>query len=263
MTTQEIYDSIIAEKESGNYPQLDELNSTSKVSIWRLWVWIFSFFSKAIYELFVSHKAYMEDYFSKQQANTVRWWIDQIKKFQYGDALVFLANKYQYTTIDFAKQIVKRVALTQSGSITLFKVAKIDNEVLTPLNSSEKAALVSYINQIKFPGTFIEVLSIPADTLNLSYRIYYNAQYDRTDLEATIEQIITLYLQNIVFNGKIINTQITDELQKITGIFNPVFLSSEAKNYSESEYEAYQDQYQSLAGYVVLNDLQLEFIEYV
>ena len=96
-TTQEINDSIIAEKESGNYPELDVLDSTSKVAIWRLWVWIFSFASKAVLELFESFKTHTEDVFAKNQQGTILWWNMTIREWQFGDALEFIDGLYQTT----------------------------------------------------------------------------------------------------------------------------------------------------------------------
>lgn len=40
-TIDEIYNSLLEKK--ATYPELDDLNSPSKVAIWRLLLWIFSF----------------------------------------------------------------------------------------------------------------------------------------------------------------------------------------------------------------------------
>ncbi len=72
MTTQEIYNNIIAEKESGKYEALDELNSISKAAIWRLWIFVFAYFSKSLQDLFEHFKQYIEDIFAKNQEGTLR-----------------------------------------------------------------------------------------------------------------------------------------------------------------------------------------------
>ena len=98
MTTEEIYSQIIAEK--GNYAELDELNSTSNVSTWRLWAYVSAFFSKATQELFNTFKVYVENVFAQNQPGTLQWWLKKIREFQYGDTLDFINGIFQYQLID-------------------------------------------------------------------------------------------------------------------------------------------------------------------
>jgi hypothetical protein len=263
MTTEEIYNQIIAEKESGNYPELDTLNSTSRVSIWRLWAWIFAFFSKTIRELFDSFQSFIQNYFATQQAGTLRWWLAEVKKFQWsesGEALEYINGKFQYATVDTEKQIVQQVALERVGQIVQFKVARLVDDELAELTEPQRIALQTYINQIKFPGTYTAVISVPADTIRLNYRIYYNGQFDTALLQGSIETAINNYLKSIVFNGRLSITEITDVLQSVTGIINPVFVSSSAKTTYQIDYETFADYYTALAGYMVLDSITIDFI---
>jgi hypothetical protein len=262
MTTQEIFNEIIIEKDNGNYPELNNLNSTSNVSIWRLWVYIFSFFSKTLRELFDSLKAYIELIFSQNQPGTLQWWIAKIKEFQYGDSLVFVDGVFKYQLIDISKRIIAQVALESINRVLVFKVVKSIDDVLTPLTDDEQIALQSYINRIKFPGTFASILSQLADDIRLNYRIYYNALFEKDNIEVQINETIINYLNNIVFNGKFIITDLTDLLQQIEGINNPVFISGLTKNHyqSESDYESITDYAIAKSGYFKLNLLTLEYI---
>ena len=166
MTTEDIYNEIIAVKESGDYPELDELNSTSRVSIWRLWVFIFAFFSKTLQELFVSFQAYIEEFFAKNQHGTLLWWLVQIEHWQYGDALEFISGVWKYPVLDTGKQIVAQSALEVLGSVLIFKVAKDDGSGnLTALSAIEQTELLAYINQVKFPGTLVSLVSLLADDI--------------------------------------------------------------------------------------------------
>lgn len=266
MTTEEIYESIIAEKESGNYPELDELSSTSKVSVWRLMVWIFSFFSKTIQELFESFKSYIESVFAKNQHGTLLWWIEQIKAFQYGDILEFIDGVFKYATIDETKQIVKRTALETLNFVLIFKVASEDgNGNLIPLDNAQKTALQAYINKVKFPGTYTSVISENADDLKINLRVYYNAEVTETELNTLINDATEDYIKNIVFNGKFSITELTDKLQTVKGVVNPVVKEAFGKAASQpsGDYLLIDDYYKAAAGYFNINELNIEFIPYV
>ncbi len=263
MTTTEIYNEIIDEKESGNYPELDELNSTSKVAIWRLWVWIFAFFSNSLNEVFISFKSYINETFAKNQAGTLLWWISNIKKFQDNDSLEFIGGVFKYPIIDETKQIIKQVALESRYPEVIFKVVSEDGSGnLVPISENQVDNLRAYINQIKFPGTYIDVISQLADDLRLNYRIYYNAQLSVSSIETAIREQADSYLSNIVFNGKFSITELTDEFQKITGVVNPMYLSGQAKNHFQNiaEYSEIEDYSNSVAGYMAIDNLTLEFI---
>lgn len=263
MTTQEIYDEIIAEKESGNYPELAELNSTSKVSIWRLWVWIFAFSSRSVIELFGQLKTWVEDYFARKQVGTLLWWIDQVKAFQYGDSLQYIYGVWKYATIDTNKQIVQQVALELNKGLLYFKVAKIVNSELVALSTNEIVALKAYINKIKLAGQFINIVSYPADEIKLAFKIYYNAEFDTSALTLNVNAAIKTYLQNIVFNGELIITDIVDQLQQIDGIMNPIFVSGSFKNANMPEWFDLGDYYNAISGYLKANSVELEFVPYV
>ncbi len=263
MKTNEIYNEIIAEKESGNYPELDELNSISKVAIWRLWVWIFAFFSNSLNEVFISFKSYINETFAKNQAGTLLWWISNIKKFQDNDSLEFIGGVFKYPIIDETKQIIKQVALESRYPEVIFKVVSEDGSGnLVPISENQVDNLRAYINQIKFPGTYIDVISQLADDLRLNYRIYYNAQLSVSSIETAIREQADSYLSNIVFNGKFSITELTDEFQKITGVVNPMYLSGQAKNHFQNiaEYSEIEDYSNSVAGYMAIDNLTLEFI---
>lgn len=265
-TTEEINNEIISEKESGNYPELAELNSTSNVSVWRLMIWIFSFFSKTIEELFESFKIYIESVFAKNQHGTLLWWIEQIKAFQYGDMLVFMDGVFKYGNIDEAKKIIKRVALETLNFVLVFKVATEDGSgELIPLDTAQKNALQSYINKVKFPGTYTSVISANADDLKINLRVYYNAEVSETELDTLIEDAINEYIKNIVFNGSFNITELTDKLQKVKGIINPIVKESfvKASGTPSSNYALIEDYYKADAGYFTVAELNIELISHV
>lgn len=261
MTTEEIYQSLVNEKD--NYPELAELDSSSKVAIWRLWVWIFAFASKAMYEIFESFKAYTEVTFAKNQQGTLLWWNTEIRAWQFGDTLQFLDGVFKYAVIDELKQLVSQVSLETLDAVLVFKVAKDDGAGgLEPLTLTERDTLQGYINQIKFPGTFTTVISIVADDLKLNYKIYYNAELVQADIELAIANSVDLYLASVVFNGKFQHTELTDQLQLIEGVEFPIFENGFAKPDASPtiDYVEIVDNYTASAGYFKIDELNLTMI---
>jgi hypothetical protein len=265
-TIEEIYNSMIAEKESGNYPELDELNSNSKVAVWRLMLFVVAFISKSIHALFDSFKAEIERIFAVEQIGTIEWWVDRVGKFQYGDELQFADSVFKYLVIDESKRIVKRVALETRQFVLYFKTAKDDGSGnLTPLDQSEKDALQAYVNKIKMPGTYTGIISENADNLKIWLRIYYNAEVTEAELNTSVSDAIVNYIDNVVFNSKFTITNMIDELQKLRGVENPVSLKVEAKAFASpvTDYAVIADYYIPAAGYSELTELNIEYIQNV
>nr|MDQ3072785.1 hypothetical protein [Bacteroidota bacterium] len=157
-TEQEIYDAALTEKELKS--ELNVLTSESNASIWRLWLYIPAKIIQWLEELFDDHKSDTEVLISEKEFATIPWYIDQLKKFQYGDALTLIDLKYQYAVVDPTKNRVHRAAVVEDpdGELVV-KVAKDTEGTLGPLIPDEQNSLTAYLNKIKAPGTIVTLLS--------------------------------------------------------------------------------------------------------
>jgi len=244
---QQYYDELIAEKQSfsslngltpvseTNQQLLQDLSSTSKVSVWRLMMWIFAFGSWVIDSLFDRHKAEVNEIVANAIPGTAKWLRAEIFKFQYGDSLQWIDNKYQYAVIDATKQIVKYCAVIEVGGQVRIKVAKDNNGQPTPLTSAELTALTDYVNQIKFAGTNSAVTSNAADKLKLALKIYYDPQVLNPDgtlisdgTTKPVENAVNDYLNNLPFNGTLYVNRLTDTIQAAQGVEEPYITTIEA-----------------------------------
>ncbi len=261
MTTQEIFNKIVTEKEK--YPELSELNSTSKTAIWRLWTFIFAYFSSLLRRLFEDLKQDISEKIAKSQIGTLRWWISELKKFQYGDILIFKNGKWRYAETNPEKQIIAQVAIEQQDQHLIIKAAKFNNaKKLAQLELSELQSFTAYVQQIKFPGTLVNIISTEADELKLNYRVYYNALVDKNTIEAAIEQAVMTFLQDLIFNAKLSITSLTDCIKDVAGVVNPVFVSGEARSALNDIYLAIEDYYTAASGYMRLESLNLDLRPY-
>ncbi len=163
-----IYNEIVADKNaqasiSSLAPTADteqqlqaDLNSSSKVAIWRLWAYVAAV---AIYThevLWDLYKAELQAIASGAIVGTSPWYQAQVFAFQNGDPLVYESStgRYKYAAVDTAKQIVKRCAIVEQSDGTLaFKVAKLSSGLPVALTTPEQTSLTGFLKKIRFAGT--------------------------------------------------------------------------------------------------------------
>jgi hypothetical protein len=265
-TINEIYDAIIVEKNTrssldGLAPAnetstqlLDDLNSDSKVAIWRLWAYITAVAIHAhevVWDLF---KKDVEDIANSAPAGTPAWYRKKVFEFQLGDALEYIGTVYKYAVIDPLKQIVTRCSIDQRGSgLVVVKVAKGETGALEPLIQSESDALQAYINKIKFAGTRMIVFSGDPDQLTMNYDIYYDPIIQLDVLQEKLTNAINAYLnEELPFNAELNVTGFTDVLQTVEGVEDPIFQSGSAL--AGSTVRTFEVDYVPASGYFVLAD---------
>lgn len=263
----QIYAEIVAEKDNnvtlnGLLPAgdtqddlLSDLSTGSKVAIWRLWAYIMAVAIYVHEALFEQFRAEVEELAAQAPAGTPAWYQAQAFKFQFGDPLVYQSNgQYNYAIIDPTKQVVKRCAVVERPDGTvLIKAAKLDSSgEPTPLSAAELTALEAYFEQIKFAGTRLSVTSFPADDLKVYYDIYYNPLYDLAALRAAVEEAIQSYISSLPFNAEFSNTALTDAIQAVEAVNDPILISTEAR-YGALPYQAITRTYTANAGYLKID----------
>lgn len=273
-TIDEIYDAIITEKETfasltGLTPAPDDsqtfladLTSASKVAIWRLW---YRAYATAIHIhelLFDQFELEVEDRGDELITGTTRWYAGEMLLFQNGDSLIFDndSRKYIYDPIDTTKQIIKRVAVIDTGAQVRIKVAKLDLAGKPePLTGPELTAFETYLSQIKFAGTSTAVTSAIADDLKVDMFIHYDAQVLAVDGSLLSDpgtfpviDAIEAFTENLPFNGVLNLTSLVDAVQLSEGVLDVVLNSAEAK-FGLLAYSPINKNYIPDAGHLLLD----------
>jgi hypothetical protein len=218
--------------------------------------------------IFEAYLAQINDAASRAVNGTLRWYREEMMKFQLGYVLTWNGQRFVYLVDDQAAKIVAYCAVQeQSDGLVLIKTAKDVSGSPAPLSLVELTALQSYAQQIKFAGTIIDVVSFEPDDLRLFYTIYYDPILPENDVRSAVEAQITAYLKNLPFNGRLNITRLTDSIQQVTGVVDPVFGSAEAR-YGLLPFQAFSVEYQSNAGYLQIDSLNplsatLTFVPYV
>ncbi len=270
-TLSEIYLAIVAEKNNqttintlqpaidSEQTLLDDLCASSKVADWRLFVYIIAvaiWLHENIWDLF---KAEVDSIVESAIPGTSRWYQSVAFIFQYGDALSWIDNKFKYETVDVTKQIIKRSATIETGGVLYIKVAKLNGNDPVKLDAGELTAFRTYINDIKFAGTNISIISADADRLKLTLNIIYdplvlasNGSLLTNSAIFPVEDAINDYLAGIVWAGTFNLTKLIDAIQVAQGVVDPILTTVEGKAYG-GIYNIINQNYQSISGYMIID----------
>lgn len=244
---------------------IGDITSGSKVSIWRLWVYIMSFVVWLHEAVFETHKTEIEELIALNKIHTARWYKSKALLFQFGFDLFGETDYYDNTNVDEAlvldSLIIKQASVQEIAGRLKLKVAKESSEgILEPLSTIEQNAFRQYMQLVKDAGTFIEIISRDPDTLKLELDIYFNPlvlnsngeRLDGTNNTPVLDAIKE-FLYNLEFNGELILTKLTDFLQGVEGVEMPVISLAQAK-FGLNVYSDIDETYIADSGYMLLNE---------
>ena len=238
-TIQEIQQEILQAKEAE--PHLSNLNSTSKVAVWRLWVYITAFVIHTLEKIFDQHKKEVSEALSQLKPHTPRWYRNKALAFQYGFNLRSETDLFDNTgrTEDeiHNSKIVKYSAVTEAEteSRLIVKIATEQGGELQPISTEQKSSFEAYIHEIKDAGVRITTINYLPDILKLQMKIYRdplvlseNGQSILTG-EKPVEKAIREYLKQLPFNGELVLAHLVDALQKVEGVRIPHIILAQSK----------------------------------
>ncbi|MDI5894405.1 nucleotidyltransferase [Flavobacterium algoritolerans] len=229
----EMLDSIAADE------NLAELNSQSKVSIYRLIVFIVAFSIWVLENLFDTHKKEVDDIIEAKMPHRPSWYRTKAKAFQYGFALITDTDNYDNTgyTDDqvFNSKIIKYAAVTPSAGQILIKIATEAAGVLAPITPEQKASFDAYILEIADCGVKYIVVNHLPDILLLNLQIFRDPLVlDSTGMSIIngnypVQDAINEYMKELPFNGELVLAHFIDKLQKAEGVVIPHIINAESQ----------------------------------
>ena len=239
-TIQEIQTLILQAK--AQEPALNELNSTSKVAIWRLWVYIIAVAIWSLEKLFDQHRADIDKRLAELKPHTARWYRSKALAFQYGfdllpDSDTFNNQGHTEEAIE-ASKIVKYSAVIESKNEgrLIVKIAGEQGNTLQPITDAQKQAFEAYLQEIKDAGVRLSVVNYQPDVLHLQMKIIYDPlvldSNGQSILHATkpVEDTVKSYLKRLPFNGELVLAHLIDALQQAEGVKIPHLVLAQSKN---------------------------------
>lgn len=275
-SAKEWYSIIIAEKES--LSSLDELgyvgddadnllsdlNSGSRVSIWRLLAWVFAYFAAFLEKFFDIFKAEVDEKLKAIPGNAESL-NKEVRKFQYNDPLLFYSDgSYGYAELDDSKRIIKRVSINTTSSGTQVKVAKGDVDP-EPLTNDELTAFQGYLNEIQYAHKKLIATSQSSDKLKLPITVYFNAIVPLVTIKSRVETAITEHLKllnsDTNFDGSFYPLELLFAIRQAQGIISVHDDGVEARA-DEGLFSAIERVYYPVSGYFEV-DVDFELNETV
>lgn len=228
---QEIYDSIIQEKETfssldGLLPLgtdyaalLSDLSSASKVAIWRLWAYVIAWFSWILENLWDQHKAEVEAIANAAKYGSLPWYVSQSKLWQDGDTLTYVDGFPGYAVVDASKRKVTQASAVEDifPAQVFLKVTQ-GEDPLTPLAQADLTEFTAYVNQVKPAGIKVVVSSLNADTLQVNMNVGYDPILNPSVVSLNVEAAINSYLKNLPFDGRFTRLAFEDAIQSVAGV---------------------------------------------
>nr|DAI26079.1 MAG TPA: Baseplate structural protein [Caudoviricetes sp.] len=248
---QDIQQLIYAQK--AQEPALESLNSTSKVAMWRLWVYIISVAIWSLEKLFDLHRTDINKRLTELKPHTARWYRSKALAFQYGFSLSLESDKYnnQWLTDEQieASKIIKYSAVVESKNEgrLIVKIAGEQGDTLQPITDVQRKSFEAYLQEIKDAGVRLSVVNYQPDVLHLQMKIVYdplvldsNGQ-SITKATKPVEETIKSYLKRLPFNGELVLAHLIDALQQAEGVKIPHLVLAQSKNITSSgEYGAFE-----------------------
>lgn len=249
------------------FPALNGLDSTSDTAFWVVLRNMWASLIQVVEAGWDDFQLKVELLIATSSVGSLSWYADQVKAFQFGDAISIIAGKATYDIIDESKRIVMQAAVVED-SVTGRLAIKAVKANSIPLSAEELAALKEYVSKIKFAGVLADVSSIEADELKLVAIVKVDKQVIGSNglllsdtSKAPVWDAINAYLRQLPYTSVLNNTALVDAVQKVKGVLDITITSSGTKRPVSNTWVNYSRETTSLAGHLVMhNDSQLTYI---
>lgn len=244
-----------------------DLQSGSKVAVWRLWLWIMAVASWMVENVFDNHKKEIKKIIANTRPHTLQWYAEESKKFQFGYPLIWLGDRFGYSSHRPESQIITYSSASESAGKIVIKVAKGQKPNLKPLSQNELVAFTEYWDKWKDAGVQLEIRSLPADQISIHAKI----EVDKMVLDSNnkllrdpqidpIRQKIDEFGASLEFDGVFRLSDFVEALKRAEGVRDVRILSAKHKSHI-SGWQPIQISVRPLSGYFTFdyNDSTLEY----
>jgi hypothetical protein len=204
---------------------LSSATSESKVSTWRVFIWIIAF-AIWLHEKIVAANA------ANSRPQNLPNFIATVLNFHDGLPLVWKDGQFQYNLTGVPNpdslKIINRCAVLESidGELVV-KVAHDNAGALEPITAPQLSRLGFYLNQMKVPGVNIRLINETADLLKITLNVYIDPQMideisgqrlGTTETVFPVKDAINEYLNRLEFNGAFVGNFLEELIQSKEGI---------------------------------------------
>lgn len=244
--------------------EIPELNSSSKVAIFRQLAYVVAVATWSLEQLFEVFKTEQSQLASEQQVHTLDWYRQRALEYQEGKELVLVDGVFGYAPTDDEEQrkIIKQVAVVEAPRQLIIK---IKGEDATPLDAVVLGRFETYMNLIKDAGNFLNIVNRPPDELKIKLDVYVDsllingAGFSTDTGNPVVEDAIHQFVNDLDFDGVFVFTDLLDALQEVPGIVNPIWRGGESR-FGTQSFTAFGDYYYSDAGHVAIVEMDINYL---
>ena len=264
-SVEEIQTQILNEIASNE--NLQDLNSTSKVAIYRLITFIVAFAIWTLEKLFDIHTTQIDAALNEQKAGRPNDYKNAALNFQYGFPLLPNSIDFDntgYTTEEIeASKIIKYCSVkesSQSARLIIKTAGEVDGE-LQELTSEQESAFSAYMEDwFKWAGVKLSIVNFPADELKITMQVFRNPLVldangqSILDGDKPVELRINQYLKELDFNGELVINDLIERLRELPGVDNVEIMNLNSKAYNETDFTGIAVSKIPEAGYFKITD---------
>lgn len=205
-----------------------KLTSTSRVSVWRLIIYVVSF------GIWV-HEQIVEKNAENSRPHTKRWYREQAMNFIDGLELTWKSGQFQFDTtgmtpsqIEDAKPVTHCAITEAANGVLVIKTATENGSATVPLDVDVHGRFQDYMAQIKDAGNRLNYINTTADDLQLDLTVWVDPLVIDVNtgqlVDGTAYPVIdacNAYLNALEFNGVFVKTFLIDRIQQAVGVKVP------------------------------------------
>lgn len=218
-----IYNLIIAEKQTKQ--ELDVLDSSSSVAIWRLWAYVTAAVMFTVETLFDLFKSEVEGIIATQKPGSLLWYRAVCLGYKPGIGLVVENGRVGYPpAANEVPSLLAQCSVREAADGLVIKIAKEVSSELEPLATDEQNAFSAFLAKVKYAGTELRIINSGAELL-LVYGVVF---YDPILLTASgtlladgsrpVDIAVQNYLRNLPFDGRLKSTALITAILSAPGV---------------------------------------------
>lgn len=231
----------------------------SQFAEWRLWVSIFARAIWAFENIMDIFKAEVQTIIAKKQPGTLAWYSERILEFQgetltgniyQGDNLIVDNGVVRYETPDPSRRLITQAALSAAAGTLAIKLAKKDGATTyQKLTASELLAFGVYMDNIKYPGTTINLISADGDVITYELNIIYDPIFTTATIETNVLAKLEEFRQSLGFDDRLYSQKLVEKVMEAEGVVTVEVVSLDAYGYSTQTTTSVGIMWQLESGY--------------
>lgn len=211
-----------AKKNKDKYLALSEFENDSKMSIINSLLWVSAACIWTFETILDVYTVDLSLALQNRINGTPAYYASALLKYQKGDQLIVNeeGSSFAYANIDEEKRIITKVSYSEfdvegfHDKGIIYKVASGQPGNYSRIGTEDLIGVQAYIDQIKFAGTYIRVVSRDGDILCPKLTVYHDGALPAEEVYQNIEKSLQEFIANMQYDSVLYSQKVIDAIQK-------------------------------------------------